>query len=374
LKIVILSSAYPPQLDGIGDHTGQLGAELAVQGHEVTVITAETHNPQNEPRLRLVPCFDSSRSETLSRVPGAIAEFCPDVDWVLLQHNPFGFGKRGWAPGLPRLLARLKREKKLRIAVMFHETCVPRIWGKFLLMWLWQYPQFRRVCAATDVAFVSTTRWQSEISRVRPDLEIHHLPVGSNIPMCGVSREEARRQLGIPTDAIVVGCFGSAHKSRLITWIRDAVENLKNLGLRPVMMYVGPDSKIVTGIFPPELLRDEGIVSAPDAALRIKSMDAVLTPFVDGISTRRTSAIAALVNGVPIFSTLAPHSDACWASMPEACGGLSNIDGGSAAFSDMVIKRFCNRVPHDEEAFQSFCRQFRWPEIASTMISNLRLA
>jgi hypothetical protein len=42
----------------------------------------------------------------------------------------------------------------------------------------------------------------------------------------------------------------------------------------------------------------------------MRAMDLLISPFIDGISTRRGSAIAGFQHGVAVASTLAHHTDA----------------------------------------------------------------
>ena len=44
----------------------------------------------------------------------------------------------------------------------------------------------------------------------------------------------------------------------------------------------------------------------------MSACDAVVLPFVDGISTRRTTAITTLQHGVPLISTLGADLDPCF--------------------------------------------------------------
>jgi glycosyltransferase involved in cell wall biosynthesis len=55
----------------------------------------------------------------------------------------------------------------------------------------------------------------------------------------------------------------------------------------------------------------------PEAAVaaRLVGSSLMLQPFIDGISSRRTSAMAGLANGVPVVSNLGPLSEPLWAGL-----------------------------------------------------------
>ena len=46
MKILIYGINYTPELTGIGKYTGEMGAWLASQGHQVDVITAPPYYPE----------------------------------------------------------------------------------------------------------------------------------------------------------------------------------------------------------------------------------------------------------------------------------------------------------------------------------------
>ena len=55
---------------------------------------------------------------------------------------------------------------------------------------------------------------------------------------------------------------------------------------------------------------DQGPLSAEAAADRLRSMDLLISPFADGLSTRRGSVIAGFQHGVAVASTWSSHTDA----------------------------------------------------------------
>ena len=63
-----------------------------------------------------------------------------------------------------------------------------------------------------------------------------------------------------------------------------------------------------------ERTRVSGCLSAPDVSRHLLACDLMLQPYPDGISTRRTSAMAALSHGLPIVTTAGRLTELLWAS------------------------------------------------------------
>ncbi len=383
MNVALISAGYPPDLDGIGDYTARLGEVLAQRNEiarPVTVFTRYGTSASTE-GIQVIPFFDQRSPWTFATLEQTFASAFPDVetpvpDWLVLQYNPFSFGRRGFCPWVPRTLARIKRRTTAQIAVMFHETTVPRWPLKFAAMFLWQWPIFRALCRLADAGFISTERWRAQTSRANPLLPVHHLPVGSNIPVCKLSREAARAQLGVESEALVLGVFGSAHVSRRLDWIACAIREAqqRNRGRRTLLLYVGPHGARVRNVCEGVEILDAGPLPGEEVGCRLRAMDAILSPFLDGISTRRGSVIAALQHGVPVATSAAPWTDRLFLEAPTQ--GLLLSTAENAQDFAREAGNWLERIPADfarpENAVSVFHdRHFAWPAIAEGLWTNL---
>jgi glycosyltransferase involved in cell wall biosynthesis len=61
-----------------------------------------------------------------------------------------------------------------------------------------------------------------------------------------------------------------------------------------------------------------------DVAAALRACDVVVQPYPDGVTTRRTSVMAALANGVPVVTTHGPLTESVW----EISGGVSLVPVG----------------------------------------------
>jgi hypothetical protein len=280
MRLAFLCGNLPPVLDGIGDYSWCLSHALAGQGHSVTVFTSRGPTSTPGPGINVVSCFDPHHPATIKTFPELLKDG-PAFDWLIVQYNPFSFGPRGFDPWLITALADAKRFCKL--AVMFHETCVPLWPWKFTAKFLWQYPQLFALSYIASLIFVSTERWAWELRRCNPSIVCQHLPVGSNLPFCALTKEEARARLHLPTDAILLSFFGSAHGSKMPDWVGSAARAIYHRFPHSSILYVGQDSSRVRDACAGSPILDKGPLPAAEAAVSLRSMDLLLAPFSDGI-------------------------------------------------------------------------------------------
>ena len=245
MKIQIIAAALPPKLDGIGDYTALLSAELA-KSASVKVLTGWGQTPDPIPGVEVSPAFSVDAAKSYWDLLPVIEADRPD--WVLLQYNPFSYGRWGRNLHLPEVMRQIKRRcPGTKLAVMVHEMFVPLTTWKFAAMSPWQRWQFWRLAADADVMFFSVGLWADKVRSFRRGRPTLHLPVGSNIPRIPSTRAEARARLGISEGTVVLGLFGSAHASRMLGWVRDAAHVVCAAGHDTTLLYIGPDVATVRG-------------------------------------------------------------------------------------------------------------------------------
>jgi hypothetical protein len=371
MRLAMLCGGFPPAIDGIGDYSWCLSHALADRGHDVTVFTSPGPKLTPAQGVTVVSCFDPNQPATIKTFPDLLKDQ-PAFDWLIVQYNPFSFGPRGFNPWLIQALARAKRST--RVAVMFHETCVPPWPWRFSAMFLWQYPQLVALSYAASRVFVSTERWIRELRRCNPNIVFHHLPVGSNLPLCALTREEARARLGIPTEAILLGVFGSAHGSKMLDWIGSAARAVSHRFPHTSVLYIGQDGRRVREACAGAPFLDAGPLPAAEAALGIRAMDLMLAPFSDGISTRRTSAMSALQHGVPVCSTISKWSDSIFRDARSPGLSLCNPTRVEEyvrrvlAVAEMIL----GNADLGNDLKDLYDAKFSWPIIGNKMLAELR--
>ena len=373
MKIHIIAAALPPRLDGIGDYTALLAAELA-HSATVTVLTAQT-DPDPIPGVKVETVFAADKPRSVWNIARAVAADPPD--WVLLQYNPFSYGKWGCNLHLPLMLALLKKRLPgVRIAVMAHETFVPLgVSRQFMVMTLWQRPQFAVLSRTADALFFSIEAWAKPYAAKFPGKPVVHLPVGSNIPRVPITRAEARARLGIPDTTLVLGVFGAMHVSRLMDWVRDAAEAVCATGQEMVVLYIGPDGEAVRsllGTLP--LIVSDGPLPAEEVSRRFAAMDIHLTPFIDGISTRRGSLMTGLQHGVATVGTLGINTDTILRMASGKSFLASEVEAPEQFIANTLAlaTNAALREKIGQDGMRLYEEEFGWESMAKNLLSVLR--
>lgn len=371
MKIHLIAAALPPALDGIGDYTARIAAELA-HSATVTVLTAQA-DPEPIPGVVVETVFAADHPRSVWNIARCIEADPPD--WVLLQYNPFSFGRWGRNLHLPLVLRRIKRLcPGVRIAVMVHETFVPfGVNWKFRVMTLWQRPQFALISRTADVLFFSVEAWAKTFEKKFPGKPVIHLPVGSNIPHVPISRTEARARLDISDDTLVLGVFGGMHISRLMEWVQSAAEAVRATGREMLVLHMGPDNDAMSAMLGSVPLRADGPLPEEEVSRRFAAMDIHLAPFVDGISTRRGSLMAGLQHGIATVGTLGQHTDSI----------LRDANGKALLLTDVAApEQFIAHVLRlaDDAALRErlgregqrlYAQEFAWASLAKQLQSTL---
>ena len=370
MKIHIIAAALPPQLDGIGDYTANLAAELS-HSATVTVLTG-VPAPDPIPGVRVEAVFSADNPRSVWNLVGRVAEDKPD--WVLLQFNQFSFGKWGLNPYLPLAMRQIKRRcPQTRLAWMAHEDFVPIISWKFAVMTTWQRWQFWMLGRTADVIFFSIDPWVERYRRWFPGKPIVHLPVGSNIPRVAITREEARARLGIAEGTLVLGLFGTAHSSRLLHLVRAAVQAVHSENQDVLALYIGPHTETVCQALQGLPVLAEGPFPADEVSRRFAAMDVYLVPITGGVSTRRTSLMTALQHGIPTVSTFGTQTDRMLLAENEKAFLLADVDA-PVAWTAAVLRLAKDRALQQrvgQQGEQLYHQEFAWEKVAERLMATL---
>lgn len=374
MKIDIITPALPPQLNGIGDYTALLAAQL-VGEHSVRIITAQGAARDPIPGVTIEQVFSCDNRRSVRGIAETVAAATPD--WIVLQYQPFAYGRWGLNLDLPIVMKQIRqRNPGTRVAVMFHEPFVEVENWQFAVMTTWQRSQFMMLGNSADIVFFSIDPWARRFKRWFRSTPVVHLPVGSNIPYTPIARSEARSRLGIADDVFVIGLFGTLHVSRMMGRVGNAARAVRDSGQEMVLLYVGPDAAIVRKEMEDIPMIAEGPFPGDEISRRFGAMDAYLSPFVDGISTRRGSLMCGLQHGVATVGTKAHLTDEV----------LSREDGNAFLLADASDPTRFNahllRLAHDEQlrarigagGRRLYEAEFSWSAIAKRMISALEAA
>ena len=295
----------PPAHDGIGDYVGRLAAKLSED--EPCCVFTQAGSFDSIPGVDIYP------AQTALEADGGLLSLIEQhpVDRLIVQYNPFSYGRWGLNLSLPTAIKRLRRRfPQLQIGLMVHESIVPARDWKRRLMRTWQSYQLRELGAASDVIFFSISAWVEQYGPWFPGKPIIHAPVGSNIPRIAVSNADAKAHFGLPPDALVIGAFGSDHESRMWDLTVEAAEAIVARNPKTVLVYAGSAEHRLRELVRNVPLLALGRLPADQLSIALSAMDLFLSPFKYGISSRKGSAIVGLQHEVATLTTNGPQTDA----------------------------------------------------------------
>jgi glycosyltransferase involved in cell wall biosynthesis len=378
-RVLVICPKYFPVAEGLGHYTTEFCRHLS-RLVDVGVWTSRDRGPltkaSGHPPPAAVRLIDSVKRWTFGgpfASAGNALEFDPDA--ILIEFVPNMYApKSGINFSLVLLAWKLARRAQLRgrgqVSVMFHELWYPFGWQpKALVLHLAHRAMVLGVALASKEIFCSTSRNVSEVRRMLGPLSppIHVLPVGSSL-----EREDARTPLERPADErLKLGIFGSLHQSKNTELVLETIrEACRESPWKLELTIVGPTLEELCKAMP-ELaswLESEvhvaGPLEADEAADCLAAQDFLVAYFQDGVSTRRTTLMAALCEGVPVVTTWREVSDVVFRDRPFVKLLSSDERAFRAEFVAFMRSRERPFAGVSREEVRSFYREhFSWGSI-----------
>ncbi len=342
----ILTGEYPPQQGGVSDYTRLVARELAQAGDEVHVWASSCLEPTPEDEgVEVHRLSGNFGLRSLAALNAQLKKF-PAPHRILVQYVPQAFGWKGM--NLP-FCVWLRSKRKDSVWVMFHEVYFPLRWKQSLshnILGAATRLMASLVASAAKRKFVSIPAWIPllEASGAK-ESAVSWLPVPSSIPViddpAGVDAVRAR-YAPAGGDGYIVGHFG--------TYGRDIVEMLK--GVVPPLLSKRTDCTVLLLGRGGEIVRDDlteqypelrmrvhapGTLTAEDISRSLSACDVLIQPFVDGVSSRRTSLMAGLAHALPIVTTTGFLTESVWAeSCAVALVRVEDLEGMVAAADKLL--------------------------------------
>ena len=337
--VAFVAGNYAPDLCGIADYTENLRHALRECGTESTVLTTS----DSAKSCRIPSVLDAltnwdfggviSLVRTIRRVGANI------VHVQYTRHSSSRFNHLAeilWLPAVVRGLG-----LSVRIVTTVHED-----FGDTESEWsgpkasLWLDSQVKNcglrtslldseramLLPGSDAILVTTALNESE-GRSRLHLaadRIVRIPIGSNIPLQGLSRTEAacrlRKEQGWATDSVIIASFGFLSVDRDLSLLLKAFRMLVATDSRIRLLLIGGvESMRLRGqkakaacIKLREVIADLGLaqyvsitgyLSKDDVSLNLLGSDIGVTPFKAGTTLKSGSLIAMLAHHLPAIAT-----------------------------------------------------------------------
>lgn len=307
MKICIIFPTYPPnyQRDGIGDYTRILVEHLREKGHDVRVIASGRYTGDDSKVIKIGS--GAWGLPELAKVLGYVRRESFDI--VNMQYSPVSYGPGMIFKLLPLFFRGLCPDS--RFIATFHTLVggdrVSRLNAIILSV-------FSHAVVGTneEITFLFKKWLRIFVGKYS------QVPIGSGIFPSTESRDLARKELiekyGIRQDAVILSNFGFINPGKGIENIVSAVSRLEGKD-RYKLFLIGAereeDSEYRRAIS--DWIKAEGVennvvwIGEEDGAKVsniLKGSDIYVAPYSDGISIRRSSLMAAIVNGLPVISTL----------------------------------------------------------------------
>lgn len=318
----LITGEYPPQAGGVSDYTQILARALIAAGDEVHVWAPSVDGSVVEERdasgaiiHRLRSGFGIAGLSQLSRELDAL----PRPYRILVQYVPHAFG---WKAMNVPFCCWLWLRRRTPVWVMFHEVVFPLRRGQPLrhkVLGVVTCLMASLVIRSAERIFVSTPSWGPFVRAFgRRDKPIEWLPVPSTIVVVpdSLAAQEQRKKLAGPQE-ILLGHFGT-YGPYMRNVLRETFFGLlaANENRRVVLLGRGSASFLreVSETAPDLWRRATALdgVSPETASAGLAACDVAVQPYEDGISTRRTSAMAALALSIPVVTNEGPLSEPLW--------------------------------------------------------------
>jgi glycosyltransferase involved in cell wall biosynthesis len=316
----IVTGEYPPQDGGVSAYTRVLARGLAEAGDRVDVwaprCTMQTTSSLSDPGVsvhRLPDHFGPRSLHYLSRQLDTLA----DPARLLVQYVPHAFGWK--ALNVPFCLW-LQARHRLPVWIMFHEVAYPVGFDQSLpenalgVATRWMATIAGR---AADRIFVSIPAWQPIVeSLIGTRAPIVWLPVPSSVTPVDDPAGTAEVRSRVADGAPLVGHLGTYGRpiGRMLETSLRALLTMTDC--RALLLGRQGDAfgerLIATHPEFADRVSAPGVLSDEDLSRHVAACDIMLQPYPDGVSSRRTSVMAALAHGRPVVTTLGRLSESLW--------------------------------------------------------------
>ncbi len=328
MKVTFLTGEYPPMQGGIADHTAYLAQYLALLGVECTVLTSRRWQ-RTGPSDR-----GEGHSGRANDTPAAVHALVPNWGWrcwpavsgylkarrpdiLHIQYQAAAFDLGGWVNWLPWYLK--KRRGPTRVVTTFHDLRIPYIFPKA--------GPFRRqsvlALARHSDGVICTNR--ADLRTLRDNLTapppLKLVPLGNNVdprPPADFERAAWRSRYRAGAQTLLLAYFGFLNESKGGEELIEALALLRQQGIDARLLFIGGDvghadptnvayaqrvQALIERFSLAEWVYRTGYVDPPEVSANLLAADAVVMPYRDGVSFRRTTLIAALRHGCPVVST-----------------------------------------------------------------------
>lgn len=329
----VITSEYPPVMGGVSEHSRVLAEAARAAGYDVHVWTGANAVTSNGVDVR-ADLGDFSPSAL--RRAGAALDRWPPPRRVVVQWVPHGYGRKGLNVAFTRWI-RQRAHAGDRIDLIVHEPFMDFFgssWRQPAAALIQRYMTWSLVRAA-DRVWLTIPGWEPRVrlGRRRDQTAPRTLPVPGTIPPVR-DRDAVAGLRGslLNGRSRLVGYFG-AGGGYPFEAIAATVGALARAKADVAFVGIGRGSEVLASTVHAAVLGLDvsyvatGPLALEQLSLHLQACDALLQPYADGVSGRRTTTVSALEHGTPVATTIGLLSEPFWsdtraiecvpAAMPE---------------------------------------------------------
>ncbi len=427
LRVTFLTGEYPPIQGGIADHTAYLAKFLAPLEIESSILITRRWKEEEAKRRRseeaglaasspgrmanermagsrggdCASCPVGEEERLAASSPPRVFAPLPNWGWrcwpgvvnhlkthrpevLHLQYQAAAFDLGGWVNWLPWYLK--KRGQRPKIVTTFHDLRVPYIFPK---AGAFRWRSMLALARYSDAVICTNREDLGQLSRAlnqppaSPGSRLTLIPLGSNVepqPPAAYNRVEWRKKYQADEQTLLLAYFGFLNESKGGEELIEALALLRQQGLDARLLLIGgdvghADPTNVTYAQKVQALINQhnlagvvyrtGYITLSEVSANLLAADAVVMPYRDGVSFRRTTLIAALRHGCPVVSTFPADPSA----IPEIQLGQTMLlaPPRQAAALAQSIALLADNIPLRQQlAHQAkqLGQQFDWSQIA----------
>lgn len=368
--IHIVTPEYPPRHGGVADYTHQIAKALARGGETVHVWGPSGSASEPGSAVVVHPELGRFRPADLRRVSSLLDAY-PSSKRLVVQWVPHGYGQR--AMNLPFCLWLWRRSiAGDSVELVVHEPFVTFSGG----IRQWAVAAVQRamtmiIMGAARRVWVTTRAWTPLLEPYLSGrgIPIQWLPVPSNLPPADAATVDAVRTRYAQGKNGLVGHFGT-YGALVTSLLGDAIVLAADANPSARFLLIGSGSNAFRSAL---VARDRGLdgrvnatgsLSAAEMAAHIAACDVLLQPYPDGVTSRRTTAMAGLFARVPVVTTQGMLTERFWRD--EAPVKLAAV-GDAGALVQQVLQLISDPAERRRQADAGRDFYDRWFDVRHTV-------
>ena len=318
----VITGEYPPQSGGVSDYVFLLAKALAEAHDEVHIWCPRYERPALElPGVTVHGTLGRFLPADLRQTARELDNF-PAPRHLLIQWVPHAYGHRSL--NVPFCLwLRNRARRGDAIDLMVHEPYLPfkRSSLRQTVAALVHRLMTMIVLRSAKHVWISTLAWRPYLEPYAParPLGFDWLPVPSNVPVAGNGGEATRIRDRYAPNGLLVGHFGT-YGSAIAASLREILTGmLREIPETPVLLMGGGSQRFLEDFIAkcPSAkgkIQATGRLGQMELSHHLSACDVLIQPYPDGVSSRRTTVMAALEHGRAVVTTSGPLTESIWES------------------------------------------------------------